>query len=84
MFSFTLIHKFYFSSKRRKNDEINKARKPNEDGIDEGQLAGDEATAMANHSEANETNTTKRVPLSLEEMLEKNKREQEATSKVVR
>jgi hypothetical protein len=37
----------------------------------------------ANNSEANGSETTKRVPLSLEEMLERKKKEQEAISKVI-
>ena len=35
-----------------------------------------------NNGETNGTNIIKRVPLSLEEMLERNKKEQEAISKV--
>lgn len=49
--------------------------------MEEGETAVNETTS--NNGEANGTNTVKRVPLSLEEMLERNKKEQEAISKVI-
>ncbi|CAF1150612.1 unnamed protein product [Rotaria sp. Silwood1] len=70
-------------SKRRKNDEVNKVKKQNEDDIEEGESTVNDTTTTTtvNNNETNGTTTTKRVPLSLEEMLEKNKKEQEAIAK---
>jgi ATP-dependent RNA helicase DDX23/PRP28 len=69
--------------KRRKNDETSKTKKSNDDDIEEGETTGNEATTTtAAAANSGETSTTKkRVPLSLEEMLERNKKEQEAISK---
>ena len=72
----------YIRSKRRKNDEIAKVKKPNNDDVEEGETAGN--GSMTKNGETNGTTTTKRMPLSLEEMLERNKKEQEATAKVCR
>lgn len=73
----------FYSSKRRKNDEISKDKKKMEDGIEDGESPVTETKPTERNNEAaNGTSTTKRVPLSLEEMLEKNKKEQEATAKV--
>ncbi|CAF0774066.1 unnamed protein product [Adineta steineri] len=65
--------------KRRKNDEINKVKKFKNDDMVEGETVGNDVTT--NNDETNGNNTTKRVPLSLEEMVERNKKEQEAVSK---
>jgi hypothetical protein len=72
----------YCRSKRRKNDEINKVKKHNDEDIEEGETAANETTTNKN-GETDVTSTTKRVPLSLEEMLERNKKEQEAIAKVI-
>ncbi|UJR30923.1 hypothetical protein I4U23_018433 [Adineta vaga] len=66
-------------SKRRKNDEINKGKKSTNDDIEEGETIGNESTKK--NSETNGASTSNRVPLSLEEMLERNKKEQEAIAK---
>ena len=50
--------------------------------MEEGETAGNETTTK--NGETNGTNTIKRVPLSLEEMLERNKKEQEAVAKVIK
>jgi len=50
--------------------------------MEEGETTGNEATSTTTASNG-ESTTTKRVPLSLEEMLERNKKEQEAISKVI-
>jgi hypothetical protein len=71
---------FYFSSKRRKNDEISKVKKSHDDEMEEGETTGNETTT---NGDINGSTTSKRVPLSLEEMLERNKKEQEATAKVI-
>jgi hypothetical protein len=71
---------FYFSSKRRKNDEISKVKKSHDDEMEEGETTGNETTT---NGDINGSSTSKRVPLSLEEMLERNKKEQEATAKVI-
>jgi hypothetical protein len=63
-------------TKRRKNED-EKIKKTNDDDIEEGETT--------NNNETNGTTTAavpKRVPLSLEEMLERNKKEQEAIAKV--
>lgn len=73
----------FLSSKRRKNDEISKAKRHNDDDIEEGESTVNDTKPVTNNTEANEATTTKRVPLSLEEMIEKNKKEQEAISKVI-
>ncbi|CAF3837841.1 unnamed protein product [Adineta steineri] len=64
---------------RRKNDEINKVKKFKNDDMEEGETVGNDVTT--NNDETNGNSTTKRVPLSLEEMVERNKKEQEAISK---
>lgn len=67
-------NEFFFSrSKRRRNDE-QKLKKPTDDEMEEGETK--------TNNEANGSTAPKRVPLSLEEMLERNKKEQEATAKV--
>ena len=70
---FCQSHGFFSRSKRRRNDE-QKTRKPTDDEIEEGETK--------TNNEANGTTAPKRVPLSLEEMLERSKKEQEATAKV--
>jgi uncharacterized protein YggL (DUF469 family) len=75
--SFKLFsYSFPLRSKRRKNDEINKTKKSIDDDIEEGETPNNGETNGASSS-------TKRVPLSLEEMLERNKKEQEAVAKVI-
>lgn len=64
---------FLSSSKRRRNEE-QKIKKPVDDEMEEGETK--------NTTETNGTTAAKRVPLSLEEMLERNKKEQEAIAKV--
>ncbi|CAF4112565.1 unnamed protein product [Rotaria magnacalcarata] len=70
-------------SKRRKNDDVSKVKKSHDDDIEEGEsTANDTRSTTANNNDSNNGATTsKRVPLSLEEMLEKNKKEKEAISK---
>ncbi|CAF1364381.1 unnamed protein product [Rotaria sp. Silwood1] len=62
-----------------KSDDQNSKRQKNNDNIDKGELTVNEI--MTNNSRVNGRSTTKRVPLSLEEMLEKNKKEKEIISK---
>ena len=77
MNEFFFFSLFFSSSKRRRNDEIPKGRKSNEDEMEVCE------TAKTNgNGNASSPPPVKRVPLSLEEMLEKNKKEQEAISKV--
>ncbi len=53
--------------------------------MEEGETTGNEptTTTTTNNGETHQPPVTKRVPLSLEEMLERNKKEQEAISKVI-
>ncbi|CAF0764030.1 unnamed protein product [Adineta steineri] len=64
------------SPKRSKSPELK--RRKNDD-MEEGETVGNDVTT--NNDETNGNSTTKRVPLSLEEMVERNKKEQEAISK---
>ncbi|CAF0970098.1 unnamed protein product [Adineta steineri] len=64
------------SPKRSKSPELK--RRKNDD-MEEGETVGNDVTT--NSDETNGNSTTKRVPLSLEEMVERNKKEQEAISK---
>ncbi|CAF1341713.1 unnamed protein product [Rotaria sordida] len=68
-----ILYLFYFRLKRRKIDEINKVKKQNDDDIEEIESTVHETTTT-NNSEANETYTTKRLSLLLEEMLKKKTR----------
>jgi hypothetical protein len=69
---------FSSRSKRRKNEEINKNKKSTDDDIEEGETTNNEPA-----TNKDESTVPKRVPLSLEEMLERNKKEQEAIAKVI-
>ncbi|CAF1260295.1 unnamed protein product [Rotaria sp. Silwood1] len=70
-------------SKHRKIDETYKVKKQNDnnDILERNSTVNKTATIMTNYSKPYETNSSKRVPFSLEAMLERNKKEQEATAK---
>ncbi|CAF3525130.1 unnamed protein product [Rotaria sp. Silwood1] len=68
-----------FRDLKKMPQEYNSKRQKNNDNIDKGELTVNEI--MTNNSRVNGRSTTKRVPLSLEEMLEKNKKEKEIISK---
>ncbi|CAF1302732.1 unnamed protein product [Adineta steineri] len=66
--------------KRRQPDEITKVKRSNHDDKEDEKTVGNGTTT--NNDEINNRNIkTKQVPLSLEEMVERNKKEQEAISK---
>lgn len=72
------------SSKRRRNEELLKAKKSNEDKIEITGTKTDET--VKTNGDASQSSSTgssvKRVPISLEEMVERNKKAQEAIAKV--
>ncbi|CAF3330264.1 unnamed protein product [Rotaria sp. Silwood2] len=58
--------------KYRKNDKTYKVKKQNDDGVVEREsTVNEKATTTTNYSKPHGTNTSKRVPYSLEEMLQK-------------
>jgi hypothetical protein len=69
-----------FSSKRRRNDDVQRSKKPIDDEIEEGETTGNDTLTV--NGDGHAASAPKRVPLSLEEMLERNKKEQEAIAKV--
>lgn len=65
-----------FSSKRRRNEELLQRKKSNEEAEESAPTKTSGETAESSAA------PVKRVPISLEEMIERNKKEQEAISKV--